>query len=125
MATSSRVKVKTDKLIEAVRARRAQVVKDHDSSVAAYAASEKSIRAQVQKDLKTALESLKSSELPKINSNYRQGNYIEVPTTAERIAEPRDIAYELAKIDRLLKTLEMASDETQTISADDAAQYLG
>lgn len=113
-----KVKVATDRLLEAVRARREKVISDHERDVKAYAAKEENYRKKVVKALGDVLGRVETGgDLP--DTNY---NGINVPCRSKCPNKP---FLDTANIDRLIATLELATDESISMSADDAAQYLG
>lgn len=121
MRTSSKVKVSTEKLLEAVKARRAAIVAEHERAVVKYERDCESYHAKVCNALQKVLLAADAGRMPKHRSEYK-GYYLLVPV---RFAEPCKPTLRTDNIDRLIATLEMASEPTLTISAEDAANYLG
>lgn len=115
--SSSRVKVQTDRLLDAVKARRAAIVKEHEAAVAGYAAKVEAYQGKVVTALQKALGAAEKGRFP--DQSYRS---LEVPFKAKKPEKP---CLDTGGIDRLIQTLEMAAEPTLTISAEDAARYLG
>lgn len=115
---SSRIKVSTPKLLEAMRERRAQMEADHAKAVAAYQRNGDDYRRKVVKALRDAADRVEAGgELP--DTGYKD---LRIPVRFKPCDEP---SLSTTNIDRLIKTLELASDDAVTLSADDAAKYLG
>lgn len=124
---NSRIKVSTEKLIAAVKTRREELVTQYEEMNAVYADHEKILPTLCTKALQKVLAEVKAGDIPELHTNYRSKCHIEVTVDIGEVEKPSENAQvnNLANIDRLIKTLEMSSETTQTISADDAAQYLG
>ncbi len=121
MATSSKVKVSTGKLLEAVTARRAAIVAEHERALAKYNKDRAGYGEKVCDALRKALSAAEGGRLPEFEGRY-EGNRLVLPA---RFKVPEKPYLNTDQIDRLIATLEIAADETLTISADDAARYLG
>lgn len=121
MSASSKVKVSTEKLLEAVKARRAGMVAEHERAVSKYDRDREAYYGKVCDALRKALAAAENGRLPEYEGKYR-GNALQVPV---RFSQPVKPHLNTNQIDRLISTLEIASDPTLTISAEDAAHYLG
>lgn len=118
---TSKVKVSTDRLLAAVKARRDRIVKDHEKAQTKYEQAVERTRVTVVKTLRDHAERVeKGGDLP--STGY---NCLNTPWRGVIPQHPGDLSRRVAEIDRLIATLEIASDPTISISADDAAQYLG
>ena len=120
---NTKVKVKTADLLVAVRARRENMVREYEEKLAEHSVNQKRDKGVIVAALRLAAErAAREGELPEYHNSYR-GGYLEVPCKLDR---HRDEPYlDITDIDRLIKTLEMAADDTISIGADDAARYLG
>ena len=116
---NSKIKVSVDRLLECVRKRREQAVKDHAKAVVEYEKERIRTQTAVVKALRAAADRAEKGDLP--SSGY---NYLSIPWKGRLESEPSPEP-DTARIDRLIKTLELASEPSILISADDAAQYLG
>jgi hypothetical protein len=119
---NSKVKVNTAQLLAAVRARRAKIESEYERYYKKYERDLEAYPAKVVDALAQALQKAQHGDLPKYEASYN-GKRLEVPVRFEKPIEPRKT--DLSSIDRLIATLEMAAEDTLSISADDAAQYLG
>lgn len=116
---SSRIKVSTAKLLEVVKARRVQMEASHAKDIAAYASKSEGYRSKVVETLRKAAERIENGgDLP--DCNYSRG--LSIPCRANAPGKP---TLSTTNVDRLIQTLELASDDTVTLTADDAAKYLG
>lgn len=118
---TSKIKVEVEQLLAAVKVRRESLRKAHDKAVAKYEKDTAAFADKVITDLAKAYDSAISGKLPQLQSQYN-GNRLLIPT---RVSQPSKPSLDLSHIDRLIATLEMSADLTISISADDAAQYLG
>lgn len=114
---NSRVKVQTDLLLAAVKARRERAVKEHETNLRKYERELGLVGGRIAKALRDAADKAERGDLPEVG--YRA---IEVPWTGRRPDKP---TLNLTSIDRTISTLEMAADPTITVSAEDVARYLG
>lgn len=114
----SKVKVSTEGLLQSVRQRRERIIRNHEKDLGKYEKDRERAQGAVAKALRDAADRAERGDLP--DSNYR--NRLEIPWRGRIPSKP---CLSMAEIDRLIKTLELASEPTITISADDAAEYLG
>lgn len=119
--SQSRVKVQTDKLLEAVKARRAKQIATHAKALEKYERDRAAYEGKVVDALRKALAQAEAGKLPTHEHGYRS-KYLQVPVRFEHPSKPSSCT---SSLDRLISTLEIAADPTITISAEDAAQYLG
>lgn len=116
---NSRVKVSTEALPAAVKARREKQIKEHATAYRKAVREREAACKKVAKVLRDAATEAEKGNLP--DTNYRS---LSIPYVDGLPREP-DAEPNTARIDRLIATLEMASEPTISISADDAAEYLG
>jgi hypothetical protein len=118
---NSKVKVKTAELLQAVRVRRAQMERDYENKVAKWNADALVASEKVAEALELKARDLRggSGKLPDINYSKMASVYVGIAGPGDK---PR---LDTTAIDRLIKTLEIAAEPVLTISADDAARYLG
>jgi hypothetical protein len=121
MSTSSKVKVSTEKLLEAVKARRAVMRAEYERAVVKYDKDREAYQGKVCDALRKALTAAEGGRLPEHHTGYRE-KYLRVTVRFGTADKPR---LNTDHIDRLIATLGMAADASLTISAHDAAQYLG
>lgn len=117
-ASGTKVKVSTERLLETVKARRVKAVSDHERAVAQYEGKVEAYRSKVVDALRKAADAAEKGRLP--DTGYR--GQLSVPCRAQAPSKP---SLSLSQIDRMIATLEMAADPTITVSAEDAARYLG
>jgi hypothetical protein len=113
----SKVRVSTDALLESVKERRVADIARYEHELVTYENRRARFQMKVVSALEKATENAKKGKVPE--TGWRS---LEVPFPQDRPEKPY---LNTASIDRLIKTLEMAADETILISADDAAAYLG
>lgn len=118
---NSKVKVSTDKLLDAVKVRRTTLRREYERALAKYEKDCEAYSGKVCDALRKALASAEAGRLPAHDTHYR-GQHLQVLV---RFTKPCRPSLNTSQVDRLIATLEMASEPTLTISADDAAQYLG
>jgi hypothetical protein len=97
------------------------MVAEHERGVKKYDNATNDYQEKVCVALRKALTAAESGRLPGHESGYRE-TYLKVLV---RFNVPVKPELRTDQIDRLITTLEMASDPTLVISAEDAAQYLG
>jgi hypothetical protein len=121
---TSKVKVRTDELLAAVRARRAKMAKEYREKCDAQGPLKQRYQAAAIRALEEALAKAQKGNLPAFENSYRNasGGWLKVRVQQ---CPPEKPAQNTAQIDRLIATLEMAAEPTLTISAEDAARYLG
>jgi hypothetical protein len=114
-----KVKVSVERLLEAVRARREKMIVQHERDVKAYAAKEAAYRKKVVKAIHdVAVRVEDGGDFPDASYN----GALNIPCRAKRPSKPDRGT---SGVDRLIATLELATDESIPMSADDAARYLG
>lgn len=121
--STSKVKVETSKLLEAVKARRDDALDNHEKAARLFDKQVETYRKEIAKAVKaylSTIDTLDADELPAMGFNKRL--QIEISSQVHRPQRPR---INIEDLNRLIKTLEIAAEDTITISADDAAQYLG
>jgi len=127
-----RTKIKVDRiaLLEAVRNRKEIEEKEHNKKIENFNKAKENLIKDGLKAIEKVKTKLENGEFPKTTSSYRSstGTYtinIVVPTliAEDKFYDPGE--YNSSKIDRLIKTLEIAAEDSIAISADDAALYLG
>lgn len=123
-AAGSKVKVKTEMLLSAVEARRAKMVTDHERAVTRAERDQAAYQGKVVDTLRKALEAAERGKLPTHDAGYRHKT-LEITVAFDPPSCPDKEPLGLTEIDRLIATLKMAADDTITVSADDAAFYLG
>lgn len=123
MTAPTRVKVRVVDLIAAVEERRARMLADHIEAVRAAEAEQSNWRAAVEHTLLAAATAAAKGKLPD-TGGYVGERILRVPIKVEPFHAPGKRP-DTTEIDRLLKTLKMAAEETISVSAVDAARYLG
>lgn len=112
-----KVRVKTAQLLAAVKACKDADDKAYARAKDAYPAKREAYRAAVIKELRECADKIeKGGKVP----CERYGS----PGLRFKAEAPKEYARD-SSITRTIKTLEMAADESITISADDYARYLG
>ena len=119
MRGNQKVRVKTDELLKAVEARRAQLVANHERDVASYGKREDTYRKALVKALRERADKIEAGG-PLPERVYDGSIRVKVNATP-----PSKPTLALVKIDRTIRTLGMAADEAIAISADVYAEYLG
>lgn len=94
---------------------------DHERALAKYESDREAYAGKIVAALRKALTDAEAGKLPKHEEGWRS-KYVQVPV---RFGHPSKPCKDTDQIDRLIATLEMAAEPTITISADDAARYLG
>lgn len=117
--STSKINVGTQALLAAVRKRREALVRGHEKETVAYARQVADLGPKVAEFLRKAADKAEAGDFP--DFGYRS---IEVKCRRD-FERPREPHLDLEEIDRLIKTLEMASDDKLAISAADASMYLG
>lgn len=121
----TKVKVKTSELLAAVRKRREKLVAEYERTTEKYKQDTAVVAERVKEALAKATKAAERGEIPETSSHYRNGKYTTHLLVPIRGQLPDEPTLNTQKIDRLIRTLEMAAEETIAISAEDAAQYLG
>lgn len=121
--TTSKVKVQTEALLEAVKKRRANILYEFETAMVSYETDLKTYRKAALSTVKRYMEGMQKDAAAYPKQHYNQTLQISVPY--EGPACPTKPKLDLRELDRLVATLEMAADDAIVISADDAAQYLG
>lgn len=117
--TKIRVKVRTEDLRKAVEKHRADLQRTHDKSVETFADRERRYYAQVAQALRKAAD---AADKGRVNDRRHYDGTVSVPVQGYRPIKPQ---LDLSNIDRLIKTLAIAAEETIVIDADQAAAYFG
>lgn len=116
----SRVKVRTADLLAAVKQRRAEAERKHAQRVAA---SEKARVAYQKRVVEALAKALADAEAGKLPEHIGYQECLRVPVGFKPVDDPAE--FEPRDLDRLIATLEIAAEDTISVSADDAARYLG
>lgn len=113
----SRVKVSTQLLLEEVRKRRAKTLADYDGLRKSYPQELDEYRRNTAAVLRKLADQVEAGR--QVFDRYGELKK-KLPLFPRTPTAP-----DTRKIDRLIRTLEMAAEEFIAISADDATEYLG
>lgn len=117
----NKIKVDTKLLLKAVKERRNKMISDHEIAIHKYQKELESYADSVEKAVQKVALQISKGNLPEFEDSYRKRGIV-IPIGKEYPSEPQ---LNLSQIDRLIKTLELAAEDSITISADDARLYLG
>jgi hypothetical protein len=125
MATT-RVKVSREKLIEAVKARRAEAVTQYEVGVQSYGTEVQGRKTAILNALQAAMAQVKKDKL-EVSISTRWGSGVQ----AESISVPYDgpnpqkpVKPNTDKYDHDIAVLEMGTEDSISLSADDYARYI-
>ena len=113
------MKVETAALLNAVKAKRASMVKSHERQASTYDKREAEYRKTLAKCLRERADKIEAGG-PLPDNGY--GKSVRIACTIEAPFKP---TLDTRKIDRVIRTLEMAAENSITISGDDYAEYIG
>lgn len=116
----SKIKVSTEKLLDAVRSRRAAMAREHEKACATYERDAEKVRGHVVVALRAAADAVEGGgPLPKQNG-YRAKEL----TVGFRRTIPTKPTLDTYSIDQAIATLEIAAEQSVSITADDFARYM-
>ena len=97
------------------------MISEHEKSLDKYQKDLEKYAETVEKAVQKIIKEIEKGKLPEYEDSYRRKGIV-IPIGIECPYEP---ILDLTKIDRLIKTLEIASEDSIQISSEDAQIYLG